>query len=78
MPSLLLVFGGGVASSGSSVLTQEVKKEIPKVPITAAKPAFSKNCLLDSERLPDCKGGCFFKANEVVIYVNLKLSTNSN
>lgn len=47
--------GGGVEPSGSSELTQEVKKAIPKDPKTVANPAFSKNCLLDSERLPDCK-----------------------
>jgi hypothetical protein len=50
-----VVFGGVVVSSGSSELTQDVKKEVPKELITAAKPTFSKNFLLDSERLPDFK-----------------------
>ncbi len=55
IPLGVVVLGGVVVLSGSSELTQEVKKAIPNDPITAAKPAFSKNCLLDSERLPDCK-----------------------
>ena len=55
IPLGAVVLGGVVVSSGSSELTHEVKKEIPKVPMMVAKPAFYKNCLLDSERLPDCK-----------------------
>ena len=45
--------GGVVVSSGSSELTQDVKNEIPKVLITVAKPAFSRNFLLDAERVPE-------------------------
>lgn len=63
MPLGELVFGGTVEPSGSSELTHEVKKAVPKEPNTAAKPAFSKNCLLDSERLPDFKNWSFFISN---------------
>lgn len=55
IPVGFVVLGGDVELPGSSLLTQEVKNEIPNDPITAAKPTFSKNCLLDTERLPDCK-----------------------
>lgn len=55
IPFGVVVEGGVVVSSGSSELTHEVKKAVPKEPMTAAKPAFSKNFLLDSERLPDFK-----------------------
>jgi D-aminopeptidase len=49
------VLGGVVVvvSSGSSELTHEVKKEMPKVPITVAKPAFSRNFRLDAVRVPE-------------------------
>ena len=59
IPLGAVVLGGVVVSSGSSELTQEVKKAVPKEPITAAKPAFSKNFLRDSERLPDFKNWFF-------------------
>lgn len=72
--------GGGVGLSGSSELTQEVKKEIPKVLITVAKPAFSINCLLEALSVPEFEILLFFisihnlklKLPKIITDLNLK------
>jgi hypothetical protein len=60
IPFGAVVEGGVVGSLGSSELTQEVKNETPNVLITVAKPAFSKNFLLEEVKIPDLGDGFVF------------------
>lgn len=49
----VLLLPGGVVGPESSVVEQEVKNAAPRVLNTKVEPAFSKNFLRDSVKVPD-------------------------